>query len=90
MFPFALATTRRVLQYPTVDNVRPRPHFRPVTPCHSPKKARIQTARQPVQYANSKKRKVVSAEPGIAPHDAGTSVHNLDMLFSHLLKSQDT
>jgi len=34
--------------------------------------------------------KMVSAEPGIAPHCVGTSVHNLNMLFNHLLKSQAT
>jgi hypothetical protein len=35
-------------------------------------------------------RKVVSAEPGIAPHSAGSSVHNLAILLNHILKSQVT
>jgi hypothetical protein len=35
-------------------------------------------------------RKVVSAEPGIAPHCAGALVYNLNMLFSQLLESQAT
>ena len=33
---------------------------------------------------------MVSAEPGIAPHSAGTSVHDLNMQSNHLLKSQVT
>ena len=36
------------------------------------------------------KRKVISAELGIAPHGAGTSVHDLNVLFNHLPKLQAT
>ena len=34
--------------------------------------------------------KVVSAEPGTAPHCARTSLHDLNMLFNHISKSQVT
>jgi hypothetical protein len=35
-------------------------------------------------------RKAVSAEPGMAPHGAGTSERDLNIPFDHLLKFQAT
>jgi hypothetical protein len=35
-------------------------------------------------------RKAVSAEPGMAPHGAGTSERDLNMSFDHLLKFEAT
>jgi hypothetical protein len=43
-----------------------------------------------VQYFMQIQRKMLSAEPGIAPHSARSSVRDLNMQSNHILKSQVT